>query len=272
MKNLSSWHILKKLRPIPPVIDLNAFLYYCRPSVLKREGATYEPPAEHLLSDHGLPASSRISKMRSALPRRLQGQKLLLFRSVPLPGLRPADLSRNAPRHRVLSSSHEESALPHGISGAHLPKHLGPCQRNARLAHLCRLRPDYDRSGSHSLCRRRPGIRTRKHGLCFRFDHHRLVSFSFPLGCFPPHQSGYQTPYPSRSARLDPLFYQDYRWKNARYEGSGRSHPRARLLLYPRPPLRRLWPPLRSSSEPGVLRHPGQVEPAMFSPLFSTGG
>lgn len=90
------------------------------------------------------------------------------------------------------------------------------------------LRPDPHRSSPHSLRRRRPGIRTRQHGLCFRFDHHRLVSVSFPLGCFPPHQSGHQTPYPSRSARLDTLFYQDYRWKNARYKGSGRSHPRAR--------------------------------------------
>src|SRR4030067_1969453 len=80
MENLSSLHISHKLREIPDVIDLDAFLYYCRSSAPQRQGATEEYPTDRLFPDYRLPAPSRISKMRSALPRRLQDQEFLLLR------------------------------------------------------------------------------------------------------------------------------------------------------------------------------------------------
>ena len=186
-------HIFHRLHPIPAVIDLNAILYNRRSFPLQE--ATDEYTADRLRPDHGLPAASRISKMRSAIQGGLQGQELFLFRSVSFFGLCPADLSRKSPRKRVLSSNDEEPSLSYGLSKADLSEHVGPRQRDSRLAHLCRLRSDLHHPSPDSLRRRRSGTGTEELRPCLRFNHDRCLFVAFSMGSFPPTQRRGQAPF-----------------------------------------------------------------------------
>ena len=116
-KNIKSsiMHGIQKIRPIFKVIDLNAILYNRRSFAL--QGATDEHPTVRLYSNHGFPADARISQRRPALPRGLQNQKLLLSRSIPLPGFCPTNLPGKPPRYRGLSSNHAKSDFHMGIRG-----------------------------------------------------------------------------------------------------------------------------------------------------------
>ena len=115
-------HIVKRIQAILTVIDLNSILYYRRSFGPKLQGATDEHSAYRLRPDHGLLAASRVPKMRSPLPRGLQDQEFFLSRSVPLSGLRPADLPGKPSRYRGLPANHEEPALPHGYPRPRLPR------------------------------------------------------------------------------------------------------------------------------------------------------
>jgi hypothetical protein len=86
---------MNKIKDISAVIDLNAILYNRRSFAL--QGATDEHPADRLRPDHGLSADDRIPKMRPALSWQLQSPKILLLRSVFLPGFCPTDLQGKPP-------------------------------------------------------------------------------------------------------------------------------------------------------------------------------
>ncbi len=68
-------------------------------------------------------------------------------------GLRTADLPRKPARHRGVSARTTHQALSHGSSRHGEPKRTGRCQRVARLAHLCRVRPCPDPYRSAPLCK-----------------------------------------------------------------------------------------------------------------------
>src|ERR1700680_667945 len=64
----------------------------------------------------GSSASRRVPKLRCPLSRRAQGKEILLPRSVPVYGLRTADLSREFARHRSMPTCAKLEALPLGDS------------------------------------------------------------------------------------------------------------------------------------------------------------
>jgi len=259
---------MKKIRNVSVVTDLNVILYNRRSFSLL--GATDEHSTYRLRPDHGLSADARIPKMRPTLPRGLQGQEIFLPRSIPLSGLCPADLQGKSPRYRVLLANDEKSALSHGHPQQRFPEQLGPCQRKARLADLRRLRSRPHRRGSNSLPRRGHWPGSPEHRLCLRLHNDRPVSVAFPLGLFSKEERRHQTPYPSRPAGIHPFFYPYYRRENARCANPRCSPPRARFFLHPGPWIFGLFPALYSSSRPGLLRHPSQIESSIAkTPLAS---
>ena len=62
-----------------------------------------------------LPSGSRIPPLRKPLRRRSQMARLFLLGSVPLHGVRPADLPRKPARHRSVPAFARRQALPQGI-------------------------------------------------------------------------------------------------------------------------------------------------------------
>ena len=64
-----------------------------------------------ICAGHGTPAAVDVSALRGALRRRAQGQELLVSGPVLRDGVRAADLSRVAARHRGVSVLHAESGI-----------------------------------------------------------------------------------------------------------------------------------------------------------------
>src|SRR5512146_1327748 len=120
-------------------IDLKLQTPIGHTSAVMREDMTYEYRENRFYSTAGLHSQLRISPMRRTLQRQLQSEDVLLQRSVPLYGLRPADLSRKPQRHRGLPACGEDQALSYGHSGQGLQKHAGSCQRDSRLENLRRF-------------------------------------------------------------------------------------------------------------------------------------
>ena len=103
-------------------------------------------------------------------------------------GLCTVDLSRELARYRSLPMGHEIQALPHGHSLHGLPQQSVQCQREARLAHLCRVCPSAYRRSAPPVHRRGPGSRPERDRLCLGLHDHRPVPLSLPLGALPPYQ------------------------------------------------------------------------------------
>lgn len=126
-----------------------------------------------------------ISSGRRTLQRSLQGQEFFLLGSVSHLSLCSTYVSRKSQRYRSLPANHTAKALSHGHSQHRLAQHSGQRQPSARLAHLCRLRPNPDPRSSDSLQGRILWPRTRPYGLRPRCHHDRFVSVAVPLGTVP---------------------------------------------------------------------------------------
>lgn len=183
------------------VSDLNGAVEFRHPSGFGSAGGRDEHRQDPVRPDHGLPAVEDLSPDRGALPGRSSGADAFLRRAVPLHGLCPAHLSGESARHRSVPVGPGGKALPHGISTADQPLDVGRCQRSARLAHLCRLRPGADHAGKEALRHRRLRGGAVEHGLCAGRHHHRPVSVGVPVGAVSLHQGSGEAAHAARSAR-----------------------------------------------------------------------
>src|SRR4051812_45590921 len=110
------------------------------PLAATRQGLAHAQRSLRLLPTDRLPTQTRVRPLRRSLSRQSKNPPLLLFRSIPLHGLRSTDLAREPARHRNLSSCPSQETLSRGISRRHRWEHARRCQRTPRLAHLRRLR------------------------------------------------------------------------------------------------------------------------------------
>ena len=83
--------------------------------------------------------------------------------------------------------------MGHSLHG--LPQQSVQCQREARLAHLCRVCPSAYRRSASPVHRRGPGSRPERDRLCLGLHDHPPVPLGLPLGALPPYQGGDQTAY-----------------------------------------------------------------------------
>src|SRR5438552_2191892 len=95
-------------------------------------------------SAHGLPAPTRIQRVRAAIWRRPPAAWLLLPRSVFLPGVCATYFSRELAGHRNVSARAGAEAVSRRVSWSDLAEHAGRRQPRSRLADLCRLCPSTD--------------------------------------------------------------------------------------------------------------------------------
>src|SRR5258705_10140965 len=91
-------------------------------------------------------------------------------------------MARELARYRGLPASTQYEALSSRHPRQCSPQHSCQRQRNARLAHLLRLRPTPDWDRSTALCRGTARHRVEGHGLRTRLDHNRSVPFGILLG------------------------------------------------------------------------------------------
>ncbi len=194
----------------------------------------------------------------SALRRRLQGQVVPLCRPLPGHGLCTVDLSRELARYRSLPTGHEIQALPHGHSLHGLPQQSVQCQREARLAHLCRVCPSAYRRSAPPVHRRGPGSRPERDRLCLGLHDHRPVPLGLPLGALPPYQGGDQTAYLAQPARRHSRVRSDLGRKTARCPRLGPPDSLSRCLLHHGSRIPGFRAPVPTPFCPVVIRDPRQ--------------
>src|SRR5216684_4286094 len=107
-----------------------------------------------LCTTDGLSSLKKFPALCQTLSGRLQTQDFFLLGSVPMHGLRAANLSREFARYRSLPARATHQALPSRHSRSRLAQYLGPCELGTRLAHLRRLRTSADHPRPSTLRRR----------------------------------------------------------------------------------------------------------------------
>src|ERR1700674_4044532 len=152
-------------------VDLNTFGRY---SELFR-GVAREHRKNAVRPTDGFSALEHLHADCCALRRRHSGTNAVLHRAIPSDGVCATDLSREPARYRSMRVGSSLEALPHGLSRTGAAIDAGRCQRDARLAHLRRVRPWADCPGEKTLRRRKLGLGAEQHGLCSGLDHHRPV-------------------------------------------------------------------------------------------------
>src|SRR5258708_40341451 len=129
-------------------VDLNLIGRY---SELFR-GAAREHRQNTFRPTDGFSAVEHLRADCCALRRRCSDTNAVLCRAIPSDGVCATDLSREPARYRSLPVGSSLEALPHGLSRTGAAIDAGPCQRDARLAHLRGVRPAADCPGEQALC------------------------------------------------------------------------------------------------------------------------
>ena len=157
-----------------------------------------------------------ILPMCSTISRQPSGKNVFLFRSIPLYGVCPDNISPEPSRHRSLSSSNAAETLPLRHTRECFTQYIGKCKQKSRLENLRRLRTGFDRQSSNTLCRRRLRRSTEPRGLRVGFNHHRLMSFTISMGKISQAQSRSQGTHAYGLKRLYTHVYPHYRRKSQR--------------------------------------------------------
>src|SRR5262245_54195092 len=170
-------------------IDLNLRFIQTHTSTALWKELADECRQNDFRSTHGLHSLRlRVSLLRRALPRQLQGQKFFLLGSVSNPGLCAAYVSRESQRHRSVPASSATKTLSYGPSRSCFAQHLGQRQSGARLENLRRLCPHSHSRGTPPLQGRALRDGSRPNRLCPGCHHHRFMSVTFSMASVPPTQ------------------------------------------------------------------------------------
>src|SRR6266700_4372644 len=129
----------KRFFMISPVTDLNREYKVCDPAMRSIAGTNNVRGKAGVCASHGASAAAHVSTNRGPLCGRAEGEVVLVPGSVPVHGVRTADLSREPARHRSLSACAALQALSPRDSVDGRAQHVGQCECGARLAHLRRL-------------------------------------------------------------------------------------------------------------------------------------
>ena len=129
-----------------------------------------------------LPSKKTIRQMCPQISRQPSNKNFFLFRSIPLYGFCPDNLSSEPSGHRNLSSSNAAETLSLWHPRKCFPNHVGKGKRKSRLENLRGLRTPPDKQSPNALRRRRLWHSTESRSLCFRFDNHRFMSVLVSMG------------------------------------------------------------------------------------------
>jgi len=242
------------------VTDLKYFQPIRHRSGNTRKEMTHVHWQADIFTSHGLHAPAYISTLCYPISGKQQRQKFHLSRSISLHGLCSADVSGESPRYRSMSSSTTTETVSHGHSGHGGPIKSCRCQRDKRLAHICRSCPFIDHNCSKALQQRTIRCRFTANSICTGCNNNRPVFIDVPLGHFPTDQGSNQTAYPAGLAGQYPYVDQHLRWKSARCEHPRRPSHRARRFLYNGSWLSGLCKASHYLSDSGVLCDQNKVQ------------
>jgi len=212
-----------------------------------------------------------IRQMRSKTSRQLSDKNLFMFRSIPLYGLCPDNLSTKSSRHRNLSAGNATKTLSLRHTRECFPNHAGKGKRKSRLANICRVRSSSNKQSPKALRQRRLRPSTEPRGLCVGFNHHRFMSFTVSMGKISQTQSSGQGTYVDGLKRLYTHVYPHYRRKSPRCKYPRRSCFRTWCHLRYGSRIPRLRSPLYFYSKPFNFCHESQKQFRLSPSLLSQG-
>jgi len=253
-------------------IDFNLPLYFGQYTFMDLlKGLANACWADSFLTTVRLSSQETNRQMRSTVSRQPSDKNIFLFRSIPVYGVCPDNLSPEPSRHRSLSSSNAAETLPLRHTWECFTQYFGKCKRASRLENLRRLRTGFDRQGANTLCQRRLRHSTEPRSLCFRFNNHRSMFVTVSMGKISPAQSRRQGTHADGPQRLYTDFYPHYRWKSPRCKYPRRSHIRTRCHLRYGSRIHRLCSPLYFHSKPFNFCHESQKQFRLSPSLLSQG-
>src|SRR5216684_1256023 len=251
--------------------DLNSILAF-RGLTLSRSIAkeiTLEPRSNRICSTHQLSFPQRIQPLRSALSGQQERALILLLGSVSDHGFRPTNLSRELARHRSVSRGATPQTLSCGFQWPGETFHSSQRQRESRLAHLPRLRPESDSDRASAICPLRVGPSAGRNCLRFRFDHHRSLSFALPLGQVPQAQRRDQAAYVAGDSQRHPGVYRHYGGNSPRCKSPRCVSTRARVIHCDGSRVPRFRAPQSPALSFGLLCHSRQKQSDLPAALLA---
>src|SRR4030067_1020755 len=220
----------------------------------------------------GLSANLRISPVRQALRRQLQGQEFFMLGPVSLHGFCPAHLPGEPARYRGLPESGAGEAVSYGHSRQSISKHFSPCQRGSRLAYLSRLHRSAHQYCQAALLRRPFWSGVGGDGLCLGFHHHRPLPVAVSLGRVSPEEGGGETAHSSGFARQYSHIGAYHSRPGSRCEYHRRSCGGSRRHICPGPGLSGFCPSLLHQPVYGLFCNKRQKQFHLQASLFPYGG
>jgi len=196
-----------------------------------RPGGYCEYRQDLVCSDNGVSAMGYILSHSQSLQRRLSSQNIPVFRAIACDGICPDDISRKSQRYRSVSDIPNAEAISHGDIKCRLSINIGRCQRNARLANICRTRPEIDCTGTEAVCGRVSGSRSGQYRLRIGLYDHRSVSVDVSMGELSHCQGGSQTAHSSGHQGSNSKLHSYLRRQIARRKRSGHAYAGSRRLL-----------------------------------------
>ena len=137
-------------------VDLNVAAGYGDAPEYRHPGDRHERRQDAVRPAHGFSAVEHFRADCCALRRRRSGANAVLCRAIPGDGVRATDLPREPARHRSLPVGASAKLYHMGFREPVRAIDAGRCQRDARLAHLRRVRPAADCPSEEALCQRKP--------------------------------------------------------------------------------------------------------------------
>ena len=134
-------------------VDLNGKRRFWQSSGIS-PGDGHEPWQNAVCATDGFSALDDLHPHRRSTWWRPLREAARVYRAIPGDGLCATDLPRESARHRGLSVGAGRQALPHGLPARDQTLDARRCQRDAGLAHPCRICPVPDRAGAQALPRR----------------------------------------------------------------------------------------------------------------------
>src|SRR6266576_867009 len=254
------------------VNDLNSILGF-EGLILSRliaKEITLEPRSNRVCTTHQLSFAQRFQSLCDPLWGQQEYAFVLLLGSVSHHGFRPTYLSRELTRYRSLSGGAAPQALSRRLQWASQTLHARRRQREPRLAHLPRLRAEFDSDSTTSLCSFRLRARTGCDCLRLRRHHHRSLSVALSLGHLQTAQRGHQAAHLVGNSQRYSRLYCHYRWRCARSKSAGRTHSRTRLIHHHGPRLHRFPAALPTADGARLLCHSHQRQSGLSPSLFSS--
>jgi len=252
-------------------IDFNLSLnfgQYTFTSLLK--GLANAHRTDGFLTTNRISPQKTIRQMCSQIPRQPSNKNFFLFRSIPLYGFCSDNISSEPSGHPNLSTCNAAKTLPLWHTRKYFSQYIGKCKRTSKLENLCRLRADFNKQGSRTLCQRRLWNSIGPRGICSGFNNNRFMSFTIPMGKISQTQSCDKAPHPDGLKRLYTDFYLHYGRKSPRCKYPRRSCFRARCDLHNGSRISRFCSPLYLHPKPFNFYYKSQkqfrLQPNLLSP------